>query len=47
MAKDGGAKVITADSIPCLVVFKGGHETGRLVGAVPKRRIAVKQALVG
>lgn len=27
-------------SIPCLVVFKGGREVGRLVGAVPKRRIA-------
>lgn len=27
-------------SIPCLVVFKGGREVGRIVGAVPKRRIA-------
>ena len=27
-------------SIPCLVVFKGGQEVGRLVGAAPKRRIA-------
>lgn len=27
-------------SIPCLVVFKGGREVGRLVGALPKRRIA-------
>lgn len=27
-------------SIPCLVVFRGGREVGRLVGAVPKRRIA-------
>ncbi len=34
-------------SIPCLVLFKGGREVGRLVGAVPKRRIAgvVDQAL--
>ncbi len=34
-------------SIPCLVVFKGGREVGRLLGAVPKRRIAsvVDQAL--
>jgi thioredoxin 1 len=27
-------------SIPCLVVFKGGREVGRLVGAAPKRQIA-------
>ncbi len=27
-------------SIPCLVVFKGGREVGRLVGAVSRRRIA-------
>ncbi len=27
-------------SIPCLIVFKGGQEVGRLVGAVPKSRIA-------
>jgi thioredoxin 1 len=27
-------------SIPCLVIFRDGHEVGRIVGAVPKRRIA-------
>ena len=34
-------------SIPCLVLFKGGREVGRLVGAAPKRRIAgaVNQAI--
>lgn len=34
-------------SIPCLVVFKGGREVGRVLGAVPKRRItdAVDRAI--
>ena len=34
-------------SIPCLVLFKGGREVSRLVGAAPKRRIAgaVDQAI--
>lgn len=27
-------------SIPCLVLFKGGREVERIVGAAPKRRIA-------
>ena len=27
-------------SIPCLVVFKGGREVGRLVGNVAKRKIS-------
>ena len=27
-------------SIPCLVVFKGGREVARIVGAIPKKRIA-------
>ncbi len=34
------ARRYAISSIPCLVVFKGGREVGRLVGAVPKRRIA-------
>ncbi|HEY6104665.1 MAG TPA: thioredoxin [Anaeromyxobacteraceae bacterium] len=34
------ARQYQVSSIPCLVVFKGGREVGRLVGAVPKRRIA-------
>ena len=34
------AREYQVSSIPCLVVFKGGREVGRLVGAVPKRRIA-------
>ncbi len=34
------ARDYQVSSIPCLVVFKGGCEVGRLVGAVPKRRIA-------
>ena len=27
-------------SIPCLIVFKGGQEVRRIIGAVPKARIA-------
>ncbi len=27
-------------SIPCLIVFRGGQEVRRIVGAVPKARIA-------
>lgn len=34
------ARDYQVSSIPCLVVFKGGREVGRLVGAVAKRRIA-------
>ncbi|HET6922778.1 MAG TPA: thioredoxin [Anaeromyxobacteraceae bacterium] len=34
------AREYRVSSIPCLVVFRGGREVGRLVGAAPKRRIA-------
>ena len=27
-------------SIPCLIVFRGGQEVRRIIGAVPKARIA-------
>ncbi len=36
----GLARQYGISSIPCLVVFRGGREVGRLVGAAPKRRIA-------
>ena len=34
------AREYRISSIPCLVVFKDGREVHRIVGAVPKRRIA-------